>query len=81
MGGILRKARRMHDRKKIVCKQCRINKRMEKCSLRKKYGATDTNGTCSGILDEFNDETIEKCRQCIAYSSFDWNKEKGRLKK
>ncbi len=67
--------------KKIVCKQCRINKRMEKCSLRKKYGATDTNGTCSGIPDEFNDETTEKCRQCIAYSSFDWNKEEGRLKK
>lgn len=67
--------------KKIVCKQCRINKRMEKCSLRKKYGATDTNGTCSGIPDEFNYETTEKCRQCIAHSSFDWNKEKGRLKK
>lgn len=67
--------------KKIVCKQCRINKRMEKCNLRKKYGVTDTNGACSGIPDEFNDETIEKCRQCIAYSSFDWNKEKGRLKK
>lgn len=67
--------------KKIVCKQCRINKRMEKCSLRKKYGATDTNSACSGIPDKFNDETIEKCRQCIAYSSFDWNKEKGRLKK
>lgn len=66
--------------KRIVCKQCRINKRMEKCSLRKKYGTTDANGTCSGIPDKFNDEPIEKCRQCIAYSSFDWKEEKGRLK-
>lgn len=63
--------------KKIVCKQCRIKKRMEKCSLQKKYGTAgrDGSGACLG----FNDKPIEQCKRCIACANFDWEQEKQRL--
>ncbi|MFR6158366.1 MAG: hypothetical protein ACLUJV_02430 [Blautia producta] len=68
--------------KKIVCKQCRIKQRMEKCSLQKKYGEAgrDGSGACLGFSDKFSDEPIEQCKRCIAYASFDWEEEKQRLK-
>ena len=40
--------------KKVVCKQCRIKKRIEKCNLRKRYGCVekDENGACLGIDEQ-----------------------------
>lgn len=66
--------------KKIICKNCRISKRIEKCSLQKKYGVAgvDGSGACLGFGKEFDDEPIEKCKRCIAYTSFDWDEEKQR---
>lgn len=54
--------------KKIVCKQCRIKSRIEKCSLRRKYGSVeiDKNGACLGVPSKFDDELIEQCKRCIA---------------
>lgn len=67
--------------KKIVCKQCRIKQRMEKCSLQKKYGTAgkDGSGACLGFSSEWDDEPIEQCKRCIACVSFDWDEEKQRL--
>ena len=67
--------------KKIVCKQCRIKQRMEKCSLQKKYGTAgkDGSGACLGFGSEWDDEPIEQCKRCIACASFDWDEEKQRL--
>ena len=67
--------------KKIVCKQCRIKQRMEKCSLQKKYGTAgkDGSGACLGFGSEWDDEPIEQCKRCIACASFDWDEEKKRL--
>lgn len=69
--------------KRIVCKQCRIKSRIEKCALQKKYGSagTDASGTCLGFSDKFSDEPIEKCKRCVACTCFDWEEEKQRLKK
>ncbi len=68
--------------KKIVCRQCRIKKRIEKCSLQKKYGEAgkDGSGACLGFSDKFSDEPIERCKRCVACVSFDWEEEKQRLK-
>lgn len=67
--------------KKIICKSCRISRRIEKCSLQKKWGAAgmDGDGTCLGFGKEFDDEPIEQCKCCIACTSFDWEEEKKRL--
>lgn len=64
--------------KKIVCKQCRIKQRMEKCGLQKKYGTAgkDGSGACLGFSSEWDDEPIEQCKRCIACASFDWDEEK-----
>ena len=71
--------------KKIICKSCRISRRIEKCSLQKKYGEAgkDGDGTClgfgSGFGRQLDDEPIEQCKRCIACTSFDWEEEKRRL--
>lgn len=67
--------------KKIICKNCRISRRIEKCSLQKKMGVAgrDGNGACMGFGKEFDDEPIEQCKRCIACTSFDWEEEKQRL--
>ena len=67
--------------KKIICKSCRISRRIEKCSLQKKCGEAgkDTDGTCLGIGKQFDDEPIEQCKRCIACTSFNWEEEKERL--
>lgn len=60
--------------KKIVCKQCRIKKRMEKCRLQKKWreAGRDVSGACLGFSDKFNNAPIEQCKRCVACTSFDW---------
>lgn len=66
---------------KVICKSCRISRRIEKCSLQKKCGAAgvDGSGACLGFGKEFDDEPIEQCKRCIACTSFDWEEEKQRL--
>ena len=67
--------------KKVICKSCRISRRIEKCSLQKKCGEAgkDGDGTCLGFGKPFDDEPIEQCKRCIACTSFDWEEEKHRL--
>lgn len=66
--------------KRIKCKKCRIRERIERCSLIKKYGNPGKdNGACLGYGKEFDDEPIEKCKRCIACTSFDWEEEAYRL--
>ncbi len=68
--------------KKIICKSCRISRRIEKCSLQKKCGEAgkDADGTCLGIGKQFDDEPIEQCKRCIACTSLDWEEEKEKVK-
>ena len=58
--------------KKIICKKCRIKKRIETCSIQHRIGVTgiDANGACMGFGREPSDEPIEKCKRCIAYTSY-----------
>lgn len=66
--------------KKIICKSCRISRRIEKCSLQKKWGAAGMDGAaCLGFAGNDGDEPIEQCKRCIACTSFDWEEEKKRL--
>ena len=67
--------------KKIICKSCRISRRIENCSLQKKCGEAgkDADGTCLGIGKQFDDELIEQCKRCIACTSFNLEEEKERL--
>lgn len=69
--------------KQIVCKECRIRKRIKACSLQKKWGAAQkvTDGSCLGFSNENDDEPIDKCKNCIACSAFDREEEKRRLSK
>lgn len=50
-----------------------ISKRIEECSLQKEYGAAgrDGNGACLGFGKPFDDEPIEQCKQCIAYTGLE----------
>lgn len=66
--------------KKVICKNCRISRRIEKCSLQKKWGAAGMDGAaCLGFAGNDGDEPIEKCKRCIACTSFDWEEEKKRV--
>lgn len=60
--------------KKIICKKCRINKRIETCSIQRRIGIAgrDSNGACMGFGTETSDEPIEKCKRCIACTSYEW---------
>ena len=67
--------------KRIICKECRIKQRIKKCSLQKKYGVAGMDGgACLGFSYDGDDEPIERCKRCIACTSFDWEEEKERLK-
>lgn len=62
---------------KVICKECRIKQRIKKCSLQKKWGAAGMDGgACLGFSHDGDDEPIERCKRCIAYTSFDWDGEK-----
>lgn len=66
---------------KVICKECRIKQRIKKCSLQKKWGAAGKDGgACLGFSHDGDDEPIERCKRCIACTSFDWDEEKERLK-
>lgn len=60
--------------KKIICKSCRISRRIEKCGIQKRCGEAgkDGNGACLGFGKPFDDEPIDQCKRCIACASFDW---------
>ena len=66
---------------KVICKECRIKQRIKKCSLQKKCGVDGMDGgACLGFSYDGDDEPIERCKRCIACTSFDWDEEKERLK-
>lgn len=67
--------------KRVICKNCRISRRIEKCSLQKKWGeaSRDSDGACLGFCKEFDNEPIEQCKHCVACTAFDWEEEKKRL--
>lgn len=67
--------------KRVICKECRIKQRIKKCSLQKKCGVAGMDGgACLGFSYDGDDEPIERCKRCIACTSFDWEEEKERLK-
>lgn len=47
----------------------------EKCGVAGMDG-----GACLGFSCDGDDEPIERCKRCIACTSFDWEEEKERLK-
>lgn len=54
---------------RVVCKECRIKERIERCALIKKKGSPRRPyGKCKGF------EKNEKCSNCIANVDFDWEK-------
>ena len=60
--------------KRIVCKECRIKKRIETCSIQRNIGSAgrDGSGACLGFGSEISDEPIEQCKRCIACASYEW---------
>lgn len=62
--------------KKIICKSCRINRRIEKCSPKKDLikGYGDGSYVCLGTGKPFDNEPVEHCKRCIACASYDWEK-------
>lgn len=65
---------------RVTCKNCRIKQRIKKCALIKEYGSPGMdNEACLGFGTEHDDEPIEKCKNCIACTSFDWKEEAHRL--
>ena len=66
--------------KKVICKNCRISRRIEKCGLQKKLGKAGMDGeACLGFRYDLGDELVAQCRRCIAHDSFDWEAESRRL--
>lgn len=46
-----------------------------------KWGAAGMDGgACLGFSHDGDDEPIERCKRCIACTSFDWDEERERLK-
>lgn len=61
--------------------EAKKKQRIKKCSLQKKYGVAGMDGgACLGFSYDGDDEPIERCKRCIACTSFDWEEEKERLK-
>lgn len=60
--------------RKIVCKKCRIKERIRTCSLQRKIGnaGRDSDGTCMGFASVVSDEPMERCKRCIACTSYQW---------
>lgn len=60
--------------KKIVCKKCRIKERIRTCSMQRKIGnaGRDSDGTCMGFASVVSDEPMERCKRCIACTSYQW---------
>lgn len=58
-------------KKGVICKECRIAEKQQGCSLIKtiEHPGQDEDKKCLG----FN--IVEKCKRCIAYTGFDWDKE------
>lgn len=49
--------------KRIKCKKCRIEERIEECNLIKKNGSPGKNkNSCLGLKKESDEEPIEKCK-------------------
>ncbi len=66
--------------KKVICKNCRISRRIEKCGLQRKLGkAGRTEDACLGFCNDISGDPMAQCRRCIAYASFDWETERQRL--
>ena len=59
---------------KVICKKCRIKKRIQTCSIQRKIGSAgrDSDGSCMGFGSETSDEPLEKCKRCIACTSYPW---------
>lgn len=81
MGGVLCKAKRLYHRKTDYLQGVPDKERIKACSLQKKWGAAqkDADGSCLGFSNENDDEPIDKCKNCIACSAFDWEEERRRL--
>ena len=55
--------------KQVICRECRIERRMKAC----RDSITDGGGACMGwAKSDYDDEPIEKCKHCIACSAYDW---------
>lgn len=44
------------------------------CSLQRKIGnaGRDSDGTCMGFASVVSDEPMERCKRCIACTSYQW---------
>lgn len=62
--------------KRVVCKECRIKRRINACKDSMKGG----DGTCLGLAKSiYDDEPVEKCKRCIAHSGYDWEEQAGNV--
>lgn len=53
----------------------------KKMQFAEKWGAAGMDGgACLGFSHDGDDEPIERCKRCIACTSFDWDEERERLK-
>lgn len=52
--------------KKVICRNCRIKKKIQTCSIQHKNGSVgkDNSGMCLGF------EMLEKCKRCFACTSY-----------
>lgn len=66
--------------KEVICKSCRIEKRIASCSILKKHGIQDTTDgiQCLGFCKE-GGEPIEQCKRCIAHTEYDWEEERRKI--
>ena len=57
---------------RVICKKCRIKKRIGTCSLQRKIGSAgrDGNGMCMGFGNGVSDEPLEACKRCVACTSY-----------
>jgi hypothetical protein len=62
----LRERKAAQLEKKVICRECRIKKRIQICSIQRKIGSAgiDSNGMCLGFESE-------KCKQCFACTSYE----------
>ena len=50
-----------------------IGRRIQTCSIQRKIGSAgrDGDGTCMGFGSGISDEPLEKCKRCIACTSYE----------
>lgn len=74
MGGRIHEEKRGNGWKENRLQEVQDKRTDPTCSLQRKIGnaGRDSDGTCMGFASVVSDEPMERCKRCIACTSYQW---------